>query len=50
MYGDWQIFIKGCWGVENNSDDDTHQFIISEGTQLTIYNDGTKKNNALGVL
>ena len=25
--------------------DDTHQFIITEGTALSIYNDGTPKNN-----
>ena len=29
----------------NNSNDETHQFIISEGTTLTVYNDGTEKNN-----
>ena len=28
-----------------NSDDETHQYIISEGTTLTVYNDGTDKNN-----
>ena len=32
-------------GVENGSDDETHQFILSEETALTIYNDGTAKNN-----
>ena len=32
-------------GVDNCSDDDIHQYIISEGTTLTIYNDGTVKNN-----
>jgi len=31
-------------GVDNCSDD-IHQYIISEGTTLTIYNDGTVKNN-----
>ena len=38
-------FYKQLLGVENGSDDETHQFIISEGTALTIYNDGTVKNN-----
>ncbi len=38
-------FYKQLLGVENNSNDETHQFIISEGTNLTIYNDGTVKNN-----
>lgn len=27
------------------SSDETHQFILAEGTALTIYNDGTVKNN-----
>ena len=31
--------------VENGSNDETHQFIIPEGTALTVYNDGTVKNN-----
>ena len=31
--------------MENGSNDETHQFIIREGTTLTIYNDGTVKNN-----
>ncbi len=38
-------FYKQLLGVENGSDDGTHQFIISEGTALTVYNDGTVKNN-----
>ena len=38
-------FYKKLFGIDNNSDDDTHQFIISEGTTLTVYNDGTQKNN-----
>ena len=38
-------FYKKLLGIDNNSDDDTHQFIISEGTNLTVYNDGTEKNN-----
>ena len=32
-------------GVDNCSDDDIHQYIISEETTLTVYNDGTVKNN-----
>ena len=38
-------FYKQLLGVENNSSDETHQFIIAEETMLTIYNDGTVKNN-----
>ena len=38
-------FYKQLLEIDNNSNDDTHQFIISEGTTLTVYNDGTVKNN-----
>ena len=38
-------FYKELLGVDNDSNDETHQFIITEGTTLTIYNDGTVKNN-----
>ena len=38
-------FYKQLLGVENGSNDETHQFIIPEGTALTVYNDGTVKNN-----
>ena len=38
-------FYKQLLGVENGSNDETHQFIISEGTALTVYSDGTVKNN-----
>ncbi len=38
-------FYKKLLEIENNSQDETHQFIISEETSLTIYNDGTVKNN-----
>ena len=38
-------FYKQLLGVENNSEDKTHQFIIAEETALAIYNDGTEKNN-----
>ena len=38
-------FYKQLLNTDNNSDDETHQFIIADGTALTIYNDGTVKNN-----
>lgn len=38
-------FYKQLLGIDNNSNDDTHQFIITEGTTLTVYNDGSDKNN-----
>ena len=38
-------FYKQLLETENNSGDDTHQYILTEGTTLTIYNDGTVKNN-----
>ena len=38
-------FYKQLLGAENGSDDEIHQFIISEGTALAVYNDGTVKNN-----
>ena len=38
-------FYKKLLEIDNNSDDETHQYIISEGTTLTVYNDGTEKNN-----
>lgn len=38
-------FYKLLLGVHNNSNDTTHQTIIAEETMLTIYNDGTSKNN-----
>ena len=38
-------FYKGLLEAENGSDDETHQFIINEETALTIYNDGSVKNN-----
>ena len=38
-------FYKQLLEVDNGSDDETHQFILSEETALTIYNDGTEKNN-----
>ena len=38
-------FYKQLLGVDNDSNDETHQFILSEETVMTIYNDGTAKNN-----
>lgn len=39
-------FYKRLLGIENNSEDSIHQTLILEETQLTIYNDGSLKNNA----
>lgn len=38
-------FYKELLEIENDSEDETHQFLISEGTTLTVYNDGSIKNN-----
>lgn len=38
-------FYKQLLEIENDSNDETHQFILTEETALTIYNDGTVKNN-----
>lgn len=38
-------FYKELLEIENGSEDETHQFLISEGTTLTVYNDGSIKNN-----
>ena len=38
-------FYKQLFGIDNSSNDKIHQELISEGTQLTIYNDGSHKNN-----
>ena len=38
-------FYKQLLGIENGSNDAAHQILISEETQFTIYNDGSKKNN-----
>lgn len=32
-------------GPGGDEGDETHQFILTEGTTLTVYNDGTEKNN-----
>lgn len=38
-------FYKAVLEIDNGSRDPIHQFLITEGTALTIYNDGTEKNN-----
>ena len=38
-------FYRQLLGVEESSSDETHQFVLSEETALTVYNDGTHKNN-----
>ena len=38
-------FYKQLFGIDNGSNDEVHQTLLSEETQLTIYNDGSKKNN-----
>lgn len=38
-------FYKKLLSVENGSDDSAHQTIIAEETMLTVYNDGSVKNN-----
>ena len=38
-------FYRQLLGVEESSSDETHQFVLAEETALTVYNDGTDKNN-----
>lgn len=38
-------FYKLVLEIENGSNDNVHQTILSEETMLTIYNDGSQKNN-----
>ena len=38
-------FYKLLLGTDNGSNDTVHQTILAEETMLTIYNDGTVKNN-----
>ena len=38
-------FYRQLLGVEESSSDETHQFDLVEKTSLTVYNDGTDKNN-----
>lgn len=39
-------FYKKLLEVDNYSKDTVHQTILSEETMLSIYNDGTRKNNS----
>lgn len=39
-------FYKALLETDNESKDEVHQTIIAEETMLTIYNDGSAKNNA----
>lgn len=39
-------FYKALFELDNQSSDEVHQTIIAEETMLTIYNDGSKKNNS----
>lgn len=39
------MFYKELLAVENNSNDEVHQTIIEQETMLTIYDDGSVKNN-----
>ena len=38
-------FYKALLETDNNNSDEVHQTIIAEETMLTIYNDGSIKNN-----
>ena len=38
-------FYKRLLGVEESSNDETHQFVLAGEPALTVYNDGTDKNN-----
>lgn len=38
-------FYKQLLGIENDCSDPVHQTLIADETMLTIYNDGTEKNN-----
>ena len=38
-------FYKKLLEIENDSDDEVHQILLCEETQLSIYNDSTSKNN-----
>lgn len=37
-------FYKILFNIDNGSDDNNHQFIISEDTTLTVYNDGIERD------
>lgn len=38
-------FYRELLEIKNDSEDETHQFLITEETTLTVYNDGSIKNN-----
>ena len=38
-------FYRQLLGVEETGSDETHQFVLAGETALTVYNDGTEKNN-----
>ena len=38
-------FYRQLLGVEESSNDETHQFVLAEETALTVYNEGIQKNN-----
>lgn len=38
-------FYKAILDIKFDSDDEVHQILIADEAQLSIYNDGTKKNN-----
>jgi predicted enzyme related to lactoylglutathione lyase len=40
-------FYKALFQIDNGSNDNVHQFIISEETTLTIYNDGKERKTNL---
>lgn len=37
-------FYKTLLNIDNHSNDDVHQFILSENTALTVYNDGIPRS------
>lgn len=38
-------FYRNILGIKEKCEDEVHQIILAEETMLTIYNDGTAKNN-----
>ena len=38
-------FYRELFGIAGKEEDPVHQVILSQGTGLTVYNDGTNKNN-----
>ena len=38
-------FYRKLLGVKESSSDEIHQFVLTEETAQTVYNDGTDKNN-----